>query len=440
MVVQVIVPHSLRVGEVFTVAFGFGLSTVAICARIYTKLRIVRNFLSEDYFSIAGYLFFLVYLGLAITIGKNSGGVQHKAYLSMVETVIYNPTIIFVKISILLQYITLFVAHRRNLFHYACHVLIWVNVLFYTIMTFSYVFECKPRRKLWIPHTPGHCRNEHARGLFSGSINVVSDFLILILPLPILLRLQMPSGKKLRLLLVFGVGLAACVASIVRLVYTVQINPDIDSKEYQLQINKEGLCAMAEIAIGIIVGCMPHVHKSFLHFSAEIASFSAFKLFSSSTGSLSWRRLFSRPSTSEAGIPQKRFGSDDSGSAPPQIRTLNMTRASFTLDEKELPQPPLPIYNHKTIPRKPLHSSDIEERQVPEKIDIENGMAATETASSLDLESKIESQMQSGVHSWQRHQNIVGNRANSTRRARYESYQDINTAFESHGHTATEGR
>ncbi|KAL8734451.1 MAG: hypothetical protein Q9181_003189 [Wetmoreana brouardii] len=297
----------------------------------------------------------------------------------MVETVIYNPTIIFVKTSILLQYITVFVAHRRNFFHYACHILIWVNVLFYTIMTFSYMFECKPRRKLWIPHTPGHCRNEHARGLFSGGINVASDFLILILPLPVLLRLQMPSGKKLRLLLVFGVGLAACVASIVRLVYTVQINPDVDSSEYQLQINKEGLCAMAEIAIGIIVGCMPHVHKSFRHFSAQMASFSAFNVFFGSTGSFSWRRLLSRPSTSEASTPQKRFGSDDSGSVPPQIRTLNMTRASFTLDEKEFPQTPSPVHNHKTIPRNSLRSSDMKE--ISQTIEIEDVMPATETLS-----------------------------------------------------------
>lgn len=48
MPTQVIVPHSLRVAEVLTVTLGFGLSTIAICARLYAKLRIARNFLSED--------------------------------------------------------------------------------------------------------------------------------------------------------------------------------------------------------------------------------------------------------------------------------------------------------------------------------------------------------------------------------------------------------
>ena len=45
---QVIVPQSLRIGQYFTVILGFGLSTLAIAARLYTKLRITRKFLSED--------------------------------------------------------------------------------------------------------------------------------------------------------------------------------------------------------------------------------------------------------------------------------------------------------------------------------------------------------------------------------------------------------
>lgn len=180
----------------------------------------------------------------------------------MVEIIIYDPTIVLVKISILLQYVTVFVAHRRNLLHYLIHVLIWANVAFYIAITFSYIFsvsppskpdvdttrlltqrQCSPRRKLWIPSTPGHCNDEYGRGVFSGSINVASDFLIFILPLPTLLRLQMPMNKRLRLLFVFGFGLLACAASVVRLVYSIQLDPTSDSTAYQLKVDREGLWA-----------------------------------------------------------------------------------------------------------------------------------------------------------------------------------------------------
>ena len=55
----------------------------------------------------------------------------------MVVTVIYNPTIVLVKVSILLQYVTLFVVHRRNFFHYAVH----FNVIFYIAVTFQLIFQ-----------------------------------------------------------------------------------------------------------------------------------------------------------------------------------------------------------------------------------------------------------------------------------------------------------
>ena len=103
--------------------------------------------------------------------------------------------------------------------------------------------QCSPRRKLWVPNTPGHCNDKHGRGVFSGSINVASDFLIFILPLPILLRLQMPMSKRLRLLFVFGFGLLACAASVVRLVYSIQLDSKLESTEYQLKIDREGLWA-----------------------------------------------------------------------------------------------------------------------------------------------------------------------------------------------------
>ena len=61
--------------------------------------------------------------------------------LSSIESAIYSPIIITVKVSILLQYITIFVTHRGTPFHYAVHGLIWTNVLYYTINTVLFVTE-----------------------------------------------------------------------------------------------------------------------------------------------------------------------------------------------------------------------------------------------------------------------------------------------------------
>ena len=40
--------HSLRLGELFALALGFVLSTLAVFARVYTKMRLLRPMLMED--------------------------------------------------------------------------------------------------------------------------------------------------------------------------------------------------------------------------------------------------------------------------------------------------------------------------------------------------------------------------------------------------------
>ena len=67
--------------------------------------------------------------------------------LSVVEKLVYMPIIVFVKTSILLQYVTIFVVHRRNLFHFGLHVLIWTNSIFYVVMAFVYLFEVSTTSK-----------------------------------------------------------------------------------------------------------------------------------------------------------------------------------------------------------------------------------------------------------------------------------------------------
>ena len=75
------IPHSLRVGEEVALIFGFGLSTIAVGMRTWVKARLTRTMMPEDYFSLAAWLSFLAYIGLAIVIGSNGGDPVHKAYV-----------------------------------------------------------------------------------------------------------------------------------------------------------------------------------------------------------------------------------------------------------------------------------------------------------------------------------------------------------------------
>ena len=79
--------------------------------------------------------------------------------------------------------------------------------MFYLVDTFFLIFLCTPREKIWNPlMTSGHCFEGDASYKASGVFNVLSDFAILILPMPILWNLQMSLKKKLLTTGVFATG------------------------------------------------------------------------------------------------------------------------------------------------------------------------------------------------------------------------------------------
>ena len=107
---------------------------------------------------------------------------------------------------------------------------------------------------------PGHCVSRHNLGVASSVMNVVSDFSILLLPLPLIWRLQISWEKKSRVLAVFSVGLFACIASVLRLVYQIELTRILPNNPahqieltrvlpnalvYQLDIDRIGLWAYA---------------------------------------------------------------------------------------------------------------------------------------------------------------------------------------------------
>lgn len=186
--------------------------------------------------------------------------------------------------------------------------------------------------------------------------------------------------------------------------------------------------SFAEISIGIIVGCMPLVHKFFKHFSLKISSTSSFKRLSNSSGGSSWRRLFGKASGSEASASQKFFDSQGAGSVAPHIETLNMTRVSFSSTDKELSTTfsaterdhvklPQPVLDKGLITRKP-GPQDIDENYIPGKLDDEENVNTAPETTTQEQHIRVSG----NVQSWQPHEWTRESRINETNRAQYDLY------------------
>lgn len=110
------------------------------------------------------------------------------------------------KLSILLQYLRIFVPTKQGKAYYAALFLIWSNLVCYLVIAFSAFFQCTPRRKIWEPYIPGHCLNFGAILVSGAVLNIISDFLLLALPLISIWRLQMATKHKFGISAVFAIG------------------------------------------------------------------------------------------------------------------------------------------------------------------------------------------------------------------------------------------
>lgn len=127
-----------------------------------------------------------------------------------VSIIIYNPTVFFIKLSILLQYLRVFVPSRKaNMGMFlAVYSVILAMLIFYLVDTAFNIFLCRPRQKLWDPLMDGgSCYDLFASMQATAIFNVVSDIAILVLPISTIWKLQIPPKKKMAIFVVFATGL-----------------------------------------------------------------------------------------------------------------------------------------------------------------------------------------------------------------------------------------
>jgi hypothetical protein len=72
---------------------------------------------------------------------------------------------------------------------------------------FSSIFLCYPIRFFWDKSIQdGKCIDQFAVWFSNASINILQDFVILLLPMPMLRNLEIPRRQKRALMMVFALG------------------------------------------------------------------------------------------------------------------------------------------------------------------------------------------------------------------------------------------
>jgi hypothetical protein len=107
------------------------------------------------------------------------------------------------KLAVLLMYYRVFRIpfFKRMTWIIGSFVIAWV-----ICVTFLFIFICVPVEKLWYPDLPGRCIDQVGTWIANAASTILTDLLILLLPIRQIWVLQLRNTAKIGLTLAFGLG------------------------------------------------------------------------------------------------------------------------------------------------------------------------------------------------------------------------------------------
>ncbi|KAJ5809002.1 hypothetical protein N7474_010271 [Penicillium riverlandense] len=162
------------------------------------------------------------------------------------------------KISILLFYIRIFDVPRFRILAS----IVGAIVLCHGIgVLFAAIFQCKPIAYTWDMAIPGgSCFDQEAFYRYVSPPNILTDILILIMPLPYVWKLHTRIGQKMALTGVFLLGSLGTVASVLRMTIFFQESAMTDPTWTSVKL---GIWTILEGGVIIIAACLPAIWPLF---------------------------------------------------------------------------------------------------------------------------------------------------------------------------------
>ncbi|KAK8017152.1 hypothetical protein PG991_008228 [Apiospora marii] len=193
--------------------------------------------------------------------------------LALLVEILLPVAICLVKVSVLLLYLRIF--RVLNWMRVVSVVSIVLIVLWHLALSVSFAAMCAPgtgdtQLDFLAAFISQKCSDTRILVVLQGVGNVVTDIWLILLPLPAVWTLQMPNRRKLAVSSMFMVGIIACVASIVGLVYRAQYYT-AGEDNIRLVVPLWVTCMVEETA-GVIICCSPMTTKVFHNVKQPVVS------------------------------------------------------------------------------------------------------------------------------------------------------------------------
>ncbi|VTT67571.1 unnamed protein product [Fusarium fujikuroi] len=209
------------------------ISLIVVSLRVYARAIMLRNFGVDDACAILACLLTIADASIIATNVRNGlgshistlSGEQISNFLRMFyfSTVVYNLALAVIKTIFLLQYYRAIPVRQYKKTYIASVVLVTCWSL---SQIFLNVFMCMPIASFWDVTIKGSCILNKSSFYVGAAGNILTDILIMVLPIPVLRSLKLGRRQKWILMSVFCLGIFTCLISLVRIKF-LNIGTDI---------------------------------------------------------------------------------------------------------------------------------------------------------------------------------------------------------------------
>ncbi|KAL2827120.1 hypothetical protein BJY01DRAFT_255788 [Aspergillus pseudoustus] len=238
------------------------VSTIAVLLRLASRKVGHIKWQLDDTLVILGWLTFNAFMGLTIADIRHGGVGLHQASVSttalsnwakflLASSLVYIYAVGFPKLAIVVLYITSFSSHRASkIICYITGITLCVSIAANTAAGFAI---CRPLHALWDGGIAEHCFNINAWFRYGRVVNIVSDVVMLVLPVPHVVKLNLRPGVKLAVLATFLLGSVGLIASVIGFTRISTTNAVADNTWSAAQIF---LWSTVEIGMYHVAACM----------------------------------------------------------------------------------------------------------------------------------------------------------------------------------------
>ncbi|CAI7590068.1 unnamed protein product [Penicillium palitans] len=251
---------------IVTSAF-MGLAVLTVALRLYTRVYVVKAPGLDDLVIISALLVDIAFFAFIILERKYGIGVpvselstdeiRRQLFWLWLSVPFYNMTMILAKFSALTLFTRLF---RPRPFRLATYIIMGCLVVIGLWSTLSGFFFCNPVHAFWNPSEEVRktkCLPSGPVWFTNAAFQTVTDLVILILPMPLLWKLQLPKRQKWGIIVVFGLGIIIVATSCARM-YPLSIM--VAGGDFAYANAQAALWSFLEANVSIICVCLPPLH------------------------------------------------------------------------------------------------------------------------------------------------------------------------------------